>query len=196
MPLAWPGSLQHPHDRVSTLILRFRRVSGTVKEIFLLFLGSAAFTAGLRFLVSRQRDASRRASVATRVPRDQRVCFRTLAELLGPTCAIDCQIPLPDLFEVRPERGRQPLYRRIAGLRLDFLLADAATGLPLCGVALDDHLPRHPSIDRLFAAHDLLLLRVPREQLADAAALRASIARLNRPAPRHSPPRSGARDSG
>ncbi len=167
-----------------------------MKEIVLLFLGSAAFTAGLRFLMRRQRDASRKASVATRVPADQQACYRTLAELLGPTCAIDCQIPLADLFEVRPERGRQPLYRHIAGLRLDFLLTDATTGLPLCGIALDDHLPRLPVIDRIFASHDLLLLRVPREHLAHPGRLRASIARLNRPAPRHSPPRSGARDSG
>jgi hypothetical protein len=37
---------------------------------------------------------------------------------------------------------------------------------------------------------------MPRWQLADADTLHAAIARLNRPAPRHSPPRSGARDSG
>jgi hypothetical protein len=167
-------------------------VSGTVKEITFLFLGSALLSIGCRALLRRQR----RLQSAARAPLDQQPCFHTLAELLGPTCAIDCQVPLADLFEVRPERGRQPLYRRIAGLRLDFLLADANTGLPLCGIALDDHLPRHPGIDRLFATHDLLLLRVPREHLADPAILRASIARLNRPAPRHSPPRSGARDSG
>lgn len=163
-----------------------------MKEIAFLFLGSALFSIGCRALLRRQRHLHS----AARAPLDQQPCFQTLATLLGPTCAIDCQIPLADLFEIRPERGRQPLYRRIAGLRLDFLLADTATGLPLCGIALDDHLPRDPRIDRLFTSHDLLLLRIPREHLADPAILREAIARLNRPAPRHSPPRSGVRDSG
>lgn len=162
-----------------------------MKDIVLLFLGSALFSIGCRVLLRKQGPMN-----AARVPPDQQPCFHTLSTLLRPACAIDCQVRLTDLFEIRPERGRQALFRRTDGLRLDFLLADSASGLPLCAISLDDHLPRDPRIDRLFAAHDLLLLRIPREHLADPAILRAAIARLKRPAPRHSPPRSGVRDSG
>jgi hypothetical protein len=162
-----------------------------VKEIAVLFLASAVFSLGCRVLLRMQKPAN-----AGPLPDDQRPCFETLRTLLGAACTIDCQVRLSDLFEVRPERGRQPLFRLTDGLHLDFLLADAASGLPLCGIALDDHLPRDPRIDRLFATHDLLLLRIPREHLADPATLRAAMARLARPAPRPTPSPRGARESG
>lgn len=162
-----------------------------MKEIAVLFLASAVFSFGCRVLLRMQKPAS-----AGPLPDDQRPCFETLRALLGSACAIDCQVRLTDLFEIRPECGRQPLFRLTDGLLLDFLLADAASGLPLCGIALDEHLPRDPRIDRLFARHDLLLLRIPREHLADPATLRAAMARLARPAPMPAPPRHGARESG
>ena len=167
-----------------------------------LFVGSALFSFTLRFMLQgRHRrpgscppvlDLSDRHAPA---PSDlmrldvhlltpaEREFFAILEPLSRPACRISIKVRLADLFEVRPERGRQTAFDLISNKHIGFIVTELETGRIVCGIELDDLTHRQAGragydafVNRLFASQQLPLVRVSCSHRHDPAALRRELA--------------------
>ena len=109
--------------------------------------------------------------------------FTVLEPLVRPVCRISIKVALADLFEVRPERGRQAAYGLISNKHVGFILTERETGRIVCGIELDALPSRQPGsveydafVDQLFASQQLPLLLIPCARRYDAGALRQKLA--------------------
>ena len=109
--------------------------------------------------------------------------FTVLEPLVRPVCRISIKVALADLFEVRPERGRQAAYGLISNKHVGFILTEHETGRIVCGIELDAPASRQPGsagydafVDQLFASQQLPLLRIPCARRYDPEDLRQKLA--------------------
>ncbi len=94
-----------------------------------------------------------------------------LEPLVRSVCRISIKVRLTDLFEIRPERGRQSAFHRAANRHVDFLLTGHETGRILCGIVLGGRPGKDGLVDRLFASQRIPLFRVTGARLHDAQGL-------------------------
>lgn len=152
-----------------------------------LFVGSALFSLTLHLALRHHRRSVGQLERVRRkehlmTPAEQEF-FAVLEPLVRPYCRISIKVRLADLFEVRPERGRQAAFNLIANKHVDFILTGHETGRILCGIELDDRSQKRADrrkrdafVDQLFASQDLPLLRIPYAKCQAAEALRETLA--------------------
>jgi Protein of unknown function (DUF2726) len=147
-----------------------------------LFVGSALFSLTLHLALRHHRRSvgqldrvRRKEHLMTAAERD---FLAVLEPLVRSVCHISIKVRLADLFEIRPERGRQSAFNKVAHRHVDFLLTGHETSRILCGILLDDRSRRRPGrpgrdsfVDQLFASQRIPLFRVPGARLHDTEAL-------------------------
>lgn len=152
-----------------------------------LFVGSVLLSLTLHLALRHHR---RRVRQLERVRRKEHLMtpaerdfLAVLEPLVRPVCRISIRVRLADLFEIRPERGRQSAFYRISNKHIDFLLTAHDTNRILCGILLDDRSRRRPGsigsdafVDRLFASQQIPLVHVPGARCQDSEDLRDILA--------------------
>ena len=108
--------------------------------------------------------------------------YRVLVNVVGDRVVICCKVNLADLFFVVRPGENQGYRNKIDRKHVDFLLCDAATMKPRCGVELDDsshgrrdRQDRDAFVDQVFAAAGLPLVRVPAQAAYNLAGLRTLV---------------------
>ena len=106
-----------------------------------------------------------------------------LESIAPPGCRILIKVRLADLFEVRPERGRQSAFNLISNKHLDFLVTEHGNSRILCGIEIDDRSQplkdrekRDAFVNQLFASQQLPLVRIPCTRRYDPKVLRDALA--------------------
>ena len=152
-----------------------------------LFIGSALFSLTLHVALRHHRRSVRQLD---RVRKKQHLMtpaereFHSILEpVVRPYGRISLKVRLADLFEIRPERGRQSAYHLISNQHIDFLVTEHGTSRILCGIELDDRSHQRPDrqkrdafVNQLFASQDLPLVRIRCARRYDPEVLRETLA--------------------
>lgn len=159
-----------------------------------LFVGSALFSLTLHLALRHHRRSVGQLELVRRKVHLMSPAERDFLAVLEPVvrhvCQISIKVRLADLFEIRPERGRQSAYHLISNQHIGFILAERETGHILCGIQLVNlsrpepgGLKRDTRVDQLFASQQIPLFRIPCARRYDPAALRETLAGILGQAP-------------
>ena len=96
-----------------------------------LFVGSALFSLTLHLALRHHRRSVGQLDLVRKklhlVTPAERDFLAVLEPLVRPACRISVKVRLADLFEIRPERGRQSSYNLISNQHIDFILTEHGT---------------------------------------------------------------------
>lgn len=151
-----------------------------------LFVGSALFSLTLHLALRHHRRSvgqldrvRRKEHLMTAAERD---FLAVLEPLVRSVCHISIKVRLTDLFEIRPERGRQSAYHLVSNHHVGFILNAHETGQIVCGIELlvssrqlPDGAKRAALVDHLFASQQIPLFRFPGTHRYAPEALRETL---------------------
>jgi hypothetical protein len=110
--------------------------------------------------------------------------YKVLQRVVPDGCVLLTKVRIADVIQVTSKHppSRQRVFRSISSKHVDFLIADALTLQPLAAIELDDssharrdRRKRDELVERVFAAADLPLIRIPTAARYSAGELAADL---------------------